>query len=47
VIVNDELNACVERLRSIVLAERSRLRAMRGKAEQIVESFLERTDSGS
>jgi guanylate kinase len=47
VVVNDELEACVERLRSIVLAERSRLRAMRGKAEQIVESFLERTDSGS
>jgi guanylate kinase len=47
VIVNDELEACVERLRSIVLAERSRLRMMSGKAEQIVESFLERTDSGS
>ena len=47
VVVNDELEACVERLRSIVLAERSRLRTMRGKAEQIVESFLERTDSGS
>jgi guanylate kinase len=47
VVVNDELGACVERLRSIVLAERSRLRAMRGKAEQVVESFLERRDSGS
>jgi guanylate kinase len=47
VIVNDELGACVERLRSIVLAERSRLRKMHGKAEQVVESFLERTDSGS
>jgi guanylate kinase len=47
VIVNDELEACVERLRSIVLAERSQLRMMRGKAEQVVESFLERTDSGS
>ena len=47
VVVNDELEACVERLRSVVLAERSRLRAMRTRAEQIVESFLERTDSGS
>jgi guanylate kinase len=45
VVVNDELDACVERLRSVVLAERSRLRMMRPKAEQIVESFLERTDS--
>jgi guanylate kinase len=47
VVVNDELDACVERLRSIVLAERSRLRMMRPAAERIVESFLERTDSGS
>jgi guanylate kinase len=47
VVVNDELDACVERLRSIVLAERSRLRMMRPGAERVVESFLERTDSGS
>jgi guanylate kinase len=47
VVVNDELDACVERLRSIVDAERARLRAMRTTAEQIVETFLERTDSGS
>jgi guanylate kinase len=47
VVVNDELEACVQRLHSIVLAERSRLRMMRPKAEQIVESFLERMDSGS
>jgi guanylate kinase len=47
VVVNDELDACVQRLHSIVLAERSRLRMMRASAEQIVESFLERTDSGS
>ena len=39
VIVNDELDACVDRLRSIVLAERARLRSMRGAAEQIVETF--------
>ena len=42
VIVNDELAACVERLRAIVLAERARLRAVRAAAESIVESFIER-----
>jgi guanylate kinase len=47
VVVNDELDACVARLGSVVLAERSRLPMMRPKAEQIVESFLERGDSGS
>jgi guanylate kinase len=47
VVVNDELDTCVERLRAIVLAERSRLRMMRPGAGRIVESFLERTDSGS
>ena len=47
VVVNDELPACVARLRAIVTAERSRLRAMRAAAEQIVDTFLERTpDSG-
>lgn len=39
VIVNDELEACVDRLRAIVLAERARLRAVRSEAESIVESF--------
>ena len=39
VIVNDELEACVDRLRSIVLAERARLRSMRGIAEDIVKTF--------
>ena len=33
VVVNDELTAAVDRLRSIVVAERARLRAMRGEAE--------------
>jgi guanylate kinase len=41
VVVNDELEACVERLHGIILAERSRLRMMRPAAEQIVTSFLE------
>ena len=42
VIVNDELEGCVERLRAIVLAERSRLRSVRVQAENIVASFRER-----
>jgi guanylate kinase len=43
VIVNDELDACVDRLRAIVLAERARLKSTRPAAEKIVESFTERT----
>ena len=39
VVVNDELDACVERLRSIVIAERARLRCMSGTAENIVRTF--------
>lgn len=42
VIVNDALDACVERLRAIVLAERARLRSVRAEAEKIVASFMER-----
>jgi len=44
VVINDELDPCVSRLAAIVLAERSRQRAMRSKAERIVETFL-RKDS--
>jgi len=47
VVVNDELDACVQRLHAIVLAERARLRSMHGAAEQIVQSFVERTERGS
>ncbi len=39
VVVNDELDACVDRLRAIVLAERARLQSMRPAVEHIVESF--------
>jgi guanylate kinase len=39
VIVNDELDAAVDRLRSIVLAERARVKSMRGAAEQILGTF--------
>ncbi len=39
VVVNDELDACVDRLRSVLTAERARLRSMRGAAEVIVATF--------
>ena len=39
VVVNDELDACVERLRAIVIAERARLPAMRPVVTRIVDSF--------
>jgi len=39
VVVNDEITAAVDRLRSIVVAERSRLRSMRAEAESIVRTF--------
>ena len=39
VIVNDELEACVDRLRAIVIAERTRLEGARSEAERIVDTF--------
>lgn len=42
VVVNDELEACVDRLRAIVLAERSRLRCVQGRMERIVSTFAGR-----
>lgn len=39
VVINDELDAAVERLKSIVLAERARLVRMRATADTIVETF--------
>jgi guanylate kinase len=39
VIVNDELDAAVERLRAIVLAERARVKVMRKTAENIIGTF--------
>jgi guanylate kinase len=38
-VVNDEFDACVDRLRAIVIAERARLAAVRGQAELILEGF--------
>ncbi len=39
VVVNDEIEACVDRIRAIVLAERARLRSARPAAEAIVKTF--------
>jgi guanylate kinase len=39
VVVNDELERCVERLQAIITAERARLQSARPLAEQIVETF--------
>jgi guanylate kinase len=39
VIVNDELETCVDRLRAIVLAERARSRVMAPAIAQIAASF--------
>jgi guanylate kinase len=39
VVVNDELDACVDRMRAIVLAERARLGAMAPVVSRIVSSF--------
>jgi len=39
VVVNDALDACVERLKAIVLAERARPRAMAAEVARIVSSF--------
>lgn len=39
VVVNDQFDACVDRLRSIVTAERARLEVVRPAAESIVSTF--------
>ena len=38
-VINDELAAAVDRLRSVVLSERARLNRMRAAAERIVDTF--------
>jgi guanylate kinase len=39
VVINDEFDACVDRVKGIVLAERSKLDCMRPKALEILKSF--------
>jgi guanylate kinase len=39
VVINDELDGAVDRLRAIVVAERAKVRAMRPAAEEIIETF--------
>ena len=43
VVVNDEFDACVDRLRSIVFAERTRLHAARPTTDKILEMFKQGT----
>lgn len=45
-VVNDELQACVDRLTAIVLAERARLRTMRPAVEEIVQTFIRKETHG-
>jgi len=40
IVVNDELDACVDRLRAIVVAERAKLARMRVTADTIIKTFL-------
>jgi guanylate kinase len=39
VVINDEFDSCVERMKSIVLAERSRLSCVRPEALEILKTF--------
>ena len=39
VVINDDVEACVDRLRAIVLTERSRVRVMRPRAERVIATF--------
>ena len=46
VVVNDELETAASRLGAIVLAERTRVRCMRGAARRIIETFKGRRNTG-
>ncbi len=46
VVINDELDRAVDRLRAIVLAERSRVRLMRAAAEIIIRTFHGKSTEG-
>jgi guanylate kinase len=45
IVVNDELDAAVERLRAIIVAERARVKAMRPTAETIIGTFHQKQTS--
>jgi guanylate kinase len=45
VVVNDDLDGAVSRLRAIVMAERARMKAMRASAEAIIDTFQQRPAS--
>ncbi len=47
VVINDEVEAAVDRLRAIVLAERSRVKPMRPAAEAILTTFVKEETSGT
>jgi guanylate kinase len=47
VVINDEVDSCVERLRAIVVAERARVRTMRPVAEQIIATFRRQKPEGT
>src|SRR6185295_15825293 len=42
VVVNDEIDGAVNRMRAIVMAERARMKAMRREAETIIDTFQQR-----
>ena len=42
VVVNDDLDGAVSRMRAIVMAERARMKAMRDSAETIIDTFQQR-----
>ncbi len=44
VVVNDDLDGAVNRMRAIVMAERARVKPMRGEAETIIETFQRRSN---
>jgi guanylate kinase len=46
VVINDEVEACVDRLRSIVVAERARVRLMRARAERVIATFRKEHHGG-
>jgi guanylate kinase len=39
IVVNDELEACVDRMRAIVMAERAKLEYTRAEADRIINTF--------